>query len=126
MRIEAEDSLEVYYFLQDEMQRGKEWMLYREEGSHVAAADMFCFGSREEMAGFREKYPAFAGKFKEANLGLVMDSLSAKLKKDEELRAAKVDITVEFKAALHAFAKKPNGLLPKKKELVFKHGQKAR
>lgn len=123
MQIDGKDSLEVYYFLQDEMQRGKEWMLYREEGNHVAAADMFCFGSREEMAGFREQYPTFAGKFKEANLALVMDSLSAKLKKDEELRAARVDITVEFKAMLHAFERKPNGLLPKKQELVFKHGQ---
>ena len=126
MRIEEKDSLEVYYFLQDEMQRGKEWMLYREEGSGVTAADMFCFGSRDEMANFQQKYLAFAGKFKEANLELVMDTLSAKLKKDEELRAVKVDITVEFKAVLHELGKKPNGLLPKKQEAAFRQGQKVR
>ena len=121
MHIEEKDSLELYYYLHYERQRGMEWMLYTQENGRVTMPGIFCFATGEEMAGFRKQHGEFTQHFKEALIEPVAEALAAGLERGEELRPKTVDIRVPeyvFKQE-----KKPNGLLDKKQHRDNKQRQ---
>ncbi|HWB27715.1 MAG TPA: hypothetical protein VG738_19705 [Chitinophagaceae bacterium] len=95
MRIEEQDSLEVYYFLQYEQERGMEWMLYKEQNNAVTVQGMFCFASQEDIGKFCKQYPVFTEGFKTAGIALVIENLKDEMLVGEELQAAQVDIKIK-------------------------------
>jgi len=76
MHIEEQDSLEVFYFLQYEQERGMEWMLYNEQKAGVTAADIFCFATQDEMLHFRQQYPDFANHYKGTSIEPVVEAMT--------------------------------------------------
>jgi len=95
MHIDVQDSLEVFYYLGYEQERGMEWMLYNEENGAVKVPGIFCFATQDEMLDFKERYPAFADNFKGTSIEPVVDAMSEVLELNDGQRQAKgVDIRV--------------------------------
>lgn len=114
MRIEEKDSLEVYYFLQYEQERGMEWVLYKEQNGAATVPGMFCFASEKELNNFRQQYPAFTADCKTASISLVAEALKNAVQMGEDLRPASVNIKANADDILQLEAKKgrPYSLTP--------------
>ena len=108
MHIEEQDSLEVFYYLGYEQERGMEWMLYNDDKTGVTSATVLCFATQPEMTGFQKQYPAFAGEFKQAPIVSVMDAMEEIVKHGDDLVPANIELKVTPDGAIVINQQKTN------------------
>ncbi len=108
MHIEERDSLQVFYYLGYERERGMEWMLYNDDKTGVTTATVLCFATQPEMAGFQKQYPAFAGGFKQAPIGSVMEAMEELVKQGDDLVPANIELKVTPNGAIVINQQKTN------------------
>lgn len=101
MRIREEDSLEAYYFLQYEQQRGMEYMLYSEVNGRVNVAGMFCFAGKEAADVFCKQYPSFTDGFKGVSIGFVLDMMEEVMLVQDQLRPASINTKLFVESKLN-------------------------